>query len=516
MRSNAAALIVGINDYTAFDASVGNAPGASSLRGAVEDAMTWLRVCRHFGIPPENIRVLTGPVLSEQQVAAMDAEGVTVGTADHASLQAGFAWMAEQLAGGTAGVIFLGGHCHFGDRLRDVASGMGFCATDATGTVDGDTVVMENTVNLRKLKRQLTESGNDNLTLLADFCHVPKMPRRMMRRRQLWQALGGQWPGIGTRMLAACAPRERSAEALLDGRWQGAFTWAASNALLQWQRVMEDGVVRSTVSYERLAKAVNGMLGGIGFEQECQFAGAPPALPVFHPGLTIHPGETSLQPDAWRGDRQLSGGISDDFRVYHFDLGTTPGNKPAPVPTLGLIIATVSDSPSGSYQEDCEYFRFSQAALAQMAAQGFTMWVADCSWQTAQQLPSLHAVVTWSPGDPNTWASGRLITSEETVTEPLQSGGVFTGATPGNTVGARMDFVQGTGAPPIVTWLHQNPGYVFDSVPGASLNPPAGPAYRNRFSAANRVIFQEDPQCTALGWIAYGSVSVPDATTTEP
>ena len=82
-RTNAFALLIGIDDYRCYDGSAGLPAGTSDLKGAVADAEGWRRIALAIGLPPANIRVITAPA--------------GVGGAHLADLRAGLDWLAAQL-----------------------------------------------------------------------------------------------------------------------------------------------------------------------------------------------------------------------------------------------------------------------------------------------------------------------------------------------------------------------------------------------------------------------------------
>ena len=513
LSSNSHALLVGINDYATYDRSVGNPTGTSNLRGALEDVGTWLRICRYFAIPGERIRVLTHPVLGEAARTALGsaAEGVEFGGATLAEVEAGVDWLASRMEapGEPGGLIFLAGHAD----LSEAKENEGFCPSDTTGRVDGEAVILEGTFSLTSLKARLDAAGaGDRVTAFMDICHAPRRPGILERLSRRAARRGAEWPGFTSRLFASCRPDEESVEAVLDGRWQGVFTWAVRNVLLQWGRFQERGVVRSTLAQGRLIRGVDSVIEGLGYEQRSKLSGTHPLLPVLHPGVELHRGETSDHPDGRHRHRQLDGGAADGFRLYQFDLGLSTGTKPNAMPTLGLVLVANSNSPSGNYKADREYFRFDVNALNLMAAQGYTLWVADCSWETAEQLNSLHNVVTWTPGQCNAWAYEQPIASD---TSPQSGPPVFASAEGGPMVAARFEFPQGTAGPAVVTWFDASGDYLFGDTAAADLRQVAGAPYRDRFTVENRVKFQTGPSVPS-NYHALGSQNAPDAINYQP
>jgi hypothetical protein len=55
------AVLIGVNDYSAYDTSMNLSPGTSDLPGSQNDAAVFWRVCLKMGFSPERIRILTSP-----------------------------------------------------------------------------------------------------------------------------------------------------------------------------------------------------------------------------------------------------------------------------------------------------------------------------------------------------------------------------------------------------------------------------------------------------------------------
>ena len=78
------ALFIGVEDYAAFDASLGQPAGTSDLPGAVADAVAFFRVCQELGVPAENMRILSSPRLDP--LALVGVPAACVGDATSASM----------------------------------------------------------------------------------------------------------------------------------------------------------------------------------------------------------------------------------------------------------------------------------------------------------------------------------------------------------------------------------------------------------------------------------------------
>ncbi len=517
LTSNTFALIVGVDDYSTFDASMGSGRGTSDLKGARNDARSWLALCDYFLVPPENVRVLTGPVLDESEVA----EGVTRGLADAAGIQAGLDWLAEELGAdaNAAGVVFLGGHAIFersssrGRRLQ-----AGFAPTDMTGVVEreGDDAEISygNLVDLIALKEQF-RGVSENLSCFFDFCSSPNLPPALSALQGAIGRRTGQWPGMGSRLVSATEPDQESVELVLDGRWQGAFTWAVRNVLMQWDVRLQDGVVRSTMSYGRLVKAVNAVLNGLGYEQDAVFSGAAKRLAVFQPGLDVELDTLSKTPDAVHGGRQLDGGTAQGFRVLYFLSGPNPqpdqfGNM------IGMVVATKVSSPSGNYAGNAEYFRFDSSQVNKLD-DGCTMFVADGDWETVDANhpafdQKLYDLVTWQPPSPsnnNAWSVTRTVFNSSAQSAPSTVPGVYSFSKPGKPVNMRMDFGNGNSNEPLVNWFQDTPAQnlVFFDVVGANFSVHGQGSYNSRFAGGSIVGVASVSQAGGNGWTSYSGGS---------
>src|SRR5689334_2824221 len=137
------ALLIGVDDYSTYDASIHAPPEAtSSLLGSVNDVRAWYRLCRELGYPAENIRVLTSP-----EIARPELEGATVGPATDSAIREGVSWLANKLGAPDrpAGVLTFSGHGAMSPK------GLLLCPTNVKA--DGDD--LGNTVNLVEIQAMI-------------------------------------------------------------------------------------------------------------------------------------------------------------------------------------------------------------------------------------------------------------------------------------------------------------------------------------------------------------------------
>lgn len=116
------ALLIGINDYSALDRSLGRALGSSDLQGAVNDLRSMAMLTRMMDVPAANIRVLSAPRVDPNTFASvaigrspamnMNMADAATHFATRAEMLAGLRWLAEQLTSnpGAQGIIYYSGH----------------------------------------------------------------------------------------------------------------------------------------------------------------------------------------------------------------------------------------------------------------------------------------------------------------------------------------------------------------------------------------------------------------------
>jgi hypothetical protein len=266
MGSSLFALLIGIDDYGAYDRSAGLAPGTSDLRGAVNDVRLYWRTFQNLGIPPRNVRVLTTPRLDADDLGAPSA--VTCGEASRAGIENGLDWLRDVVRHdrGARGIVTFCGH---GDTD---ARGLLLCPSDVERGLS--MAIPFNDVAARLDDRR---PGTD-ITLFLDACHAAAgaVGSSDVRTRSL---RGGASVGDAERrlkraedvVLAASGPDEPSYEYLLHGAWQGAFTWAVTSLLDRWG-VSPNGSYFG-LSYRELMQRARHVLANLAVEQRPVYAG---------------------------------------------------------------------------------------------------------------------------------------------------------------------------------------------------------------------------------------------------
>lgn len=323
LSGNGYALLIGVDDYAAYDRSEGKPPGTSDLRGSLNDVRVWLATCLEIGIPRENIRVLSSPAPSVAELGG--AEG---GPATAAAIREGVLWLAEKLKGAAqpVGVLVFSGH---GDLTKN--DGLVICPSDVTAS--GDDLV--NDVSLSSMQKAL--GGLQNLTTVLDCCHsgggMAVGSRKATSLRGLpWPsdpAAQPARPAISDRVFFA-AQRGQSAyqAAFGSGQVYGAFTWAFMTVKSQWTTVRDGATEVVTIWYGEMQKRALMLLEALSFGQvpELECADNVARLPLFNPGEVARGIECEVAPDAKRTGIQADPGWKGQYRIYTFtftpDMGT--------------------------------------------------------------------------------------------------------------------------------------------------------------------------------------------------
>lgn len=268
-RPPKAALLVGVDDYTAYDTSIGNAPGASDLRGALADVQSWYVIARRLGIPADQIEVRTSPVLSAADMP-IDATGTSFGPATREAILDGVRALGARLgSGGLAqGLLTWSGHGAANDN------GALLCPSDVTGPA------LAEAISYPALAEALDAVVPEHsLTIVLDTCHAApsRFGGRLLPRATRY--LGG--PGTSAtpvvrnrdRVLAATGAQGTSEEYHFQGVWHGAFTWAATTVLERWPDQEKEGASYIGIDYAELLARSAALLQGASFTQAPQWRG---------------------------------------------------------------------------------------------------------------------------------------------------------------------------------------------------------------------------------------------------
>jgi Caspase domain len=242
MKNNCA-LIIGIEDYGAYDCDAGNPEGTSDLSWAVNDALTYMRQCLALGMSPERICVLTSPALPSAALGAA-ADGVLHGPANRAGILDGLRWLSDTLSEDApmSGLLVFSGH---GEWMH----GVEICPSDTAGALD-------EIICLEQVRQALGTHALDDLHILFDACHVHIGCTRAQCLRERMSQHAACADVDMTRshehILASCDRDQSAVATCLDGKLTSAFTWAITSVLRQCHVVEDHGVLRLDESYAEL------------------------------------------------------------------------------------------------------------------------------------------------------------------------------------------------------------------------------------------------------------------------
>jgi len=320
--SNAVALIIGVNDYKAFDSE-----GKSDLRGSLNDVEAVVDFCTwRLGMDVHNVKALNDPTEAE--------------------IFEKIKWLKEELSSGDKqGLLWYSGH-----GAHTPEEGLLLCPTDTTKDY-------KNTVAFKELGRRLGTKAAKNLTVVLDCCHggtkqdAFNRPSTTLGGPILAKELNSSELKIGSVVLTACAVGEQSQQSRFGGKWHGAFTWALLSVASQWQRVRQGENLRLDLTYRELVKKATVLLDALEFKASPQvYPRTAGALSVMQMGETLL--STEITPSANRGGIQLDPSQSEYCKYTLTDMSGT----------LATVIATNVAHPSdANFKEGHEYWYITRA-----------------------------------------------------------------------------------------------------------------------------------------------------------
>ncbi len=309
------ALLIGIDDYTS--------PDAPTLRGSRNDAVRFWRQCvDQLLVPPANIRLLCHPPISEEMLtgglSGPCRVGVTWSEAAHATvqgsarasdIQAALHDLGDQLRADprAAALVTYSGHGTIVEPPAgspDSAADLALCAQDYTTDQPPAGLVPFGVFRDAFIEGHVEH----RITVVVDTCYT---------------AAGADDEVVPTpastdddpmyyRFLMAAAHGEVARSITVDARQQGAFSWAISTVIAQWQLDERGGFDVLTMSHAELVVRARLLLEAIGVQQTPWIAGVRSldVVGVFDPNddwsdLTQAP---SRNPDVSRPGRQLWAG----------------------------------------------------------------------------------------------------------------------------------------------------------------------------------------------------------------
>ena len=358
MHSNdACALLIGIDDYSAFDTSCGREIGTHDLPGSRNDARAFWRVCLRLGMKPENIRVLASPPIAHTELEGAGPENVAPAT--EVEILAKLGWLVDKLdqPSRPSGLFTYSGH---GDVTTQ--QGLVLCPSDIVHESERS---IGHAISYAKINAMISERGvGDNLTMVLDTCHAgapteSATPQRAARELSLLgrrasdiadELTGAGAPpqrdAIGARVLAASRRDRVAYQAMLDGRYRGVFSWALTCAMEQWQVTEEGSHARLDVSYGRLVETAQRLVSALWFDQEPELRGPVGIadVAVLKHGLVCRPGDTTERPNAVFKTAQLDPGFK-DYLIYDILQGLVNRGK-----------VLVTRTAGGGFAADREYW----------------------------------------------------------------------------------------------------------------------------------------------------------------
>lgn len=343
------ALLIGVDDYSAYDRSMNLPPGASALLGSVNDVRAFWRICRKLEMKPERIRVLTSPQLDPG--ALEGAVAGNLGPATEEQILAGVRWLAERIAAEPrpSGLLCYSGH---GDWIE--GKGLAICPSDTVGAN------LEHAILFARLQAIVdAQRAGENLTMLLDTCHSGAAGTGRLRALTLsGRPLPAGWqldvPFVGDRMMAATGIAGVACQAKFSGVWQGAFSFALGAALDQWLAVQDGPSVRLDVSYEQLVERVQRLLASLSFDQRPALRGRGDIARLAFLQRGTAPASTVDEPDAKRPGSQLDSGTG-KYTIYN--LSDTSSNYVGAAMAVGSSSYTYTvNGTRYTYTANMEYW----------------------------------------------------------------------------------------------------------------------------------------------------------------
>ncbi|MDP3275762.1 MAG: caspase family protein [Deltaproteobacteria bacterium] len=352
------ALLIGVGDYSAFDASTHQAPGTSDLAGATHDVVSMYRLCIALEIPPANIHVLLSPPDGSDPQSAFDkasiGTSVQVGAATSSEITAQVKWLARMLEASTddsgppAALLTYSGHGDFADGH------LALCPSDVTQVAGAED--LKGVLGYPDLRALMTDAAAANLTVVLDCCHAGAASHEAGALSSLThrtRTAKGPVTRIGERTIAASKVGGHSWVSTFDGTPHNALTWALKVVTDQWTLAKAVEGMQLTASYATVVERVNALLSALSFKQHVEFQGPDGAekLPFFHRGSKKRGELTATGPNRERHGGQLEPGSGYDFTIYNIEV------KNGNTVTLTATAISVSnpDPNNWGYQSGQEY-----------------------------------------------------------------------------------------------------------------------------------------------------------------
>ncbi len=354
------ALLIGVGDYAAYDASTHSPANASALKGAEQDVASMYALCIELGILPENIRVLLSPSSGQDPLVALrgalsNANPGLVRPATREEILTQCQWLAAALAsdedasGAPAGLVTYSGHGDF-DRGH-----LALCPSDVRSVEAG--ADLENVLGYPMLRALFSDRASSNLTVVLDCCHAAAStpaPRGGSSLTGRGRTATGPVVTISERTIIASSVGGTSEQSTFDGVAHGALTWAIKVVTDQWRLRRTAGGTELTLSYATLVSRVNALLGVLEFEQRAELAGFAGLgdLAFFHRGQT-QGAPTSPRPDRARHGGQLEPDKNADYTHYTFKV--FDANGATLLIAVAIAVRTTKQFGDRTYESGGEY-----------------------------------------------------------------------------------------------------------------------------------------------------------------
>jgi hypothetical protein len=382
------ALLIGVNDYSAYDKSQDQKKGKSDLPGSVNDVQAWWSLCKELGFRPENIRVLTSPAIHCSCLAGATAH--TTGEATEKGIREGVEWLTKKLGQDkvAVGLLTYSGH---GDYVA--STGLVLCPTDVTGDD------LEHSIPYADLQRTIAaHNAGENLTVVLDSCHAggastPQRRALALTGRPVPRALARSAGEIASRVFMASSRGGSAYQAEFAGQFHGAFTWALTSTLEQWKAVEQGSSLRLTVSHGEALRRAQGLLSTLSFDQTPILQGVPNVaeLAVLQSGLTPQP--TSPEPTMMPIPMQIDPGEK-DYRIYTINWNGA---------TIGSILVPHVTNSLGTLLSGTEYWYMTANITTSTRQTDLVISWVDYTW-AASPSPSLGTLSFTMPQNP-VWSS---------------------------------------------------------------------------------------------------------------
>jgi hypothetical protein len=405
------ALLIGVDDYSAYDNSRHQPAGTSDLLGSRNDVRVFWRILRGLGMPASHIRVLTSPSFGPADLEGSSPENFAEAT--EAQIKTGIGWLADRMAqhGSPNGLLTYSGHGDF-----DPKAGLLLCPSDVAPAGDD----LAHALPFGTINTALAKHAK-NLTVVLDTCHAaaatPGTGRPLSLRRHhpdtVREKTGQEGASLVGRVLAAARRDQMAYQSMFDGMHRGAFSWAICSAFEQWAAKQQGGNVRFDVSYGKVVETARRLLGALWFDQEPELrASAGIAdLAFLRHGTHGSPDETTTRPDGNRQGIQIDSGTSIWRKV------TLTFADPSVTPFATVYIFNVS---LGGFTTGKEYWYINESSLSLLGRYNMSIVSADQSTSTAPPDPSYSSEQSFNLAESVTW-------NGPWTSDPVSGGSLYSG-----------------------------------------------------------------------------------------